>query len=531
MLSKIKKLISDKALLSLIFILLINLSFMGYFCHKKITTFVDEGFSYGHANGTDLYIPYISDDQLCRLNPPLFHDQFTVQQEERFTYGRIKDNLEAHPPLFYYIFHTINSFFPDHFTKWTGLSLNLFIFLLTQIALYLLSRRFLSPFKSLLPVIFYGFSVAAICTVAFIRSYMLFTLLTTLLFLFSDKIMTDIKTDDKNAYKNILYFCLTLFFGCLTHYYFLITAFILCAGICLMLLCRKHYKKLGIFALTSLVSVGLCPLLFPFIKNHLFLNSRGIGNSVIPTLRDNFLNHIFNSAAFNQFINRDFLADYFKETPNFLLYGTIFAFICALYTWLKYRKLNPNIVLITVTYILSVYAVLAVTPLDIRFSGVSKRYFFHLTPILALLFILSLDMLTKWLKKNGILQFILIIPLLVCSLQKPDFQVYLETAQTKKGYYMEQLKTRTLCIKMSEPHQDWRMLEPGLYSLSAKNFIIFKDFSDTCFQDLLKDEQQREHLALMVENTGINEESCPALKNYKLYFGGWSVCAYLPDKE
>lgn len=530
MLSKIKKLISDKALLSLIFILLINLSFMGYFCQKKQTFFVDEGFSYIQSNGTSTSIPYIEDDELCRLNPPIFKDQLTVQPARKFTYKRITEILEVHPPLFYFIFHTINSFFPNHFTKWTGLTLNLIIFLLTQLALYQLAKQFLSPIKSLLPVIFYGFSVAAICTVVFIRNYMLLTLLTTLLSLYAVKIIRNINTDDKTYLRNLSYFCLSLFFGFLTHYYFLLTAFIFCAGICLTMLIHKLYKRLGIFISSTLATIALAFIIFPCTKSHLLLNSRGLHNSVYPTIKDSLFNHMFNLTTFNQFINNDFFAGYFSKDCHLFIWLITLILICVMYELIRDLKAKAVILLPTITFILSVLAISTVLPFDIFFSGVAKRYFFHLAPLFALLFVLCLDSLTQFVKKNEILQLVLIVVMLTATLQKPDFQVYFKTENTPENHYVTQIREKTLFIKISEPHQDWHMLETALYAFSAKNFIIFRNYTDSCFQNMLKNKTSQKQSALLIENTGIKEDTCPVLKDYNLRFWDWSVCAYLPKE-
>lgn len=526
MFSKVKTLFTDKALLSLILVLFINLGFMGYFCHKKIITFVDEGFSYGQSNGISPTMPNITENELCRLSPPIFHNQLTVQPEERFTYKRIKKNILTHPPLFYYILHTVSSFFPNTFSKWLGLIPNLLYFLLTQIALYLLSRRFLSPIKSLLPVIFYGFSVAAICTVVFIRNYMLLTLLTTVLLLSAGKIIDD---NDEKSHKNLLYFCLTLFLGFLTHYYFLITAFILCAGICFIFLLRKLYKKLKIFAASSLASVGLCLISFSCIKHHLFSGSRGLENSILITLKENIFNHQFRLSIWDKFIRKDFFGSLLPH--HFTITVTIIALIFLIYGLVKHKKFNHTITLLTVTLFTSVFIISVVIPLDIRFSGTAKRYFFNLAPLFALLFVLCLDRLTKHIKKREIWQTGLILLLLIGSLHTPDFQLYHKTKKSNEGQYIKKLKDKTLWIKISEPHENWKMVTPTLYSFGAEDFIIIKDFSDDCFQNMLKNENAKKHSALMVENTGKTQETCPVLKDFKLHFWTWETCAYLPEKQ
>ena len=78
-----------------------------------------------------------------------------------FNYKNVYYNqtLDCHPPLFYYAIHTICSFFPASFSKWYGFSLNIIIFILVQILLFILSKKiFDSDKNALLTCFIYGFS-------------------------------------------------------------------------------------------------------------------------------------------------------------------------------------------------------------------------------------------------------------------------------------------------------------------------------------------------------------------------------------
>ena len=506
-------------------VLAVNICFLSYFCMKKTLLFVDDGLSYAVSNGSDKHMPRIKEDDICVYNPAVFHNQFTVQSDEIFQYGQITKNLEDHPPLYYFIFHAINSFFIDTFSKWTGLIFNLICFLLTQMALYALSRKFVSVQKSFLTIIFYGFSVAAVSTVVYIRSYMLLTFLTTIQCLFALKLSEESqKKIDKNFMKNVMWFCIILFCGLLTHFYFLITSFILCAGVCVVLLFRRMFKKMFVFMAGCLIAVGLCPLLFHSWYIQLFEGHRT--SQVSVSIYENIFHHQFDFSVFDAFINTDFLGHLFSDI-SLTLPLTIMAGIYLIWCLVRYHKINPYMVLLAVTLVFSVSIISLIMPLDIKFSGVGKRYFFNLAPLFTLLFILLIDKVTVHFKYDVYVLLILVCSLIIKTYIQPDFSVYL-FQKTPENKYATYLKNKTLWIKYDASISNWKMVEPALYSFWANKFIIFKDFNSDCYQNMLKDNPQLDNIALIVENKEKSMRACKRIPEYNFIWGSWSCCMYIP---
>ena len=138
---------------------------------------VDELWTYAHANSTqdaylspriDSYLKYVKTDLFYRWIPgEAFHDYLTVQPEEAFRYGHIGENLakDVHPPLYYWLLHTVCSFFPDVFSKWQSAGLNLVLWVLTLAALFKLARILLpEPGAALAAVGIYAFSLMGLET-------------------------------------------------------------------------------------------------------------------------------------------------------------------------------------------------------------------------------------------------------------------------------------------------------------------------------------------------------------------------------
>ena len=526
MLAKLKSVIQTKNFW-LAIILLINLSLFAYFGNEKYLLFVDEGFSYGVANGSEVVMPEVSEDELCTYNPAIFRKHFTVQKEEIFNYRKITENLEDHPPLYFFIFHFINSFFLDEFNKWTGLIFNFIIFILAQLALYALSREFISVKKSFLPVIFYGFSPIAVCTALYIRNYMLLTLFLILLCLFAVRLLKALDTDDAQNYRrNLIYFCLALLGGCLTHFYFLITAFIVCAGMDAILLWRKKYKELGIFSISALGTVGLCPLLFRCFYEQLTKGTR-IGQ-VSSTLHHNFGGYQFDIELWSEYIRRDVFGNIFSASCHWCYVAVGLAIIYLLYRLIRRQKINNSIVLLTVSLIVSVVLISAVIPPELTSIYVGNRYFFHLVPLLILLLVLFMDKVFPKFKFFFILQIALILFLLGRSWVRAAFSLYLMTDDSRNAQYAQQLKDKTLWIRWTEGEK-WKKLSPALYSFYAKDFVIFKSFDDECYQNMINDENARQHSALMIENLGRDDAICETVAGFKLIYSEWASCDYLPE--
>ena len=64
----------------------------------------------GGYEGSDITHKWISGDVMKKY--------ITVQKDQRFSYDSVYHNqiLDHHPPLYYFILHTICSFFPDKFS-------------------------------------------------------------------------------------------------------------------------------------------------------------------------------------------------------------------------------------------------------------------------------------------------------------------------------------------------------------------------------------------------------------------------------
>lgn len=235
----------------------------GYFAQKK-DFHVDEIFSFGHSNsrqgafllsGIDSF--FIDTTGVFYNNivtSKKFHNYITVQDNETFTYFPILENLSigVNPPFFYILLHTICSFFPDTFSKWLGLPINIISLIISLLFVYKISQKiFADKNVSYLSVIFFGFCLATLSMAVYIRSYMLQMCLSLWLFWEHIQLLEKNKFDGKIFTKIFLAAVL----GYLTHYYLLINAFFLSAVTCFIFLKNKNFKLLWQYALLMVASV------------------------------------------------------------------------------------------------------------------------------------------------------------------------------------------------------------------------------------------------------------------------------------
>ena len=271
--------------LALIIILLVgNVIYWGT---QKEGFHLDEMLSYEQVGNTDYPKPqYDRPGEPCMdtwHGREYYEDYLVVSPDEAFDiiafYWSASRN-GSHPPLYLVLFGLfISAVSQNHFTKWSGLALNIVFFVLSLIIVYDISKRLLKKEKlALLTVFLSGVSVGMVSISMFIRPYMLLTLF---IVAFSDihvrLLEQDRQSKSSSKERVSLYIALALVFigGALSHYYFLIFAFFLCLVYWLSLLLAKERRSLIRYTLiiTGSFCVYLC-MWNNFLRDF-FLEKRG----------------------------------------------------------------------------------------------------------------------------------------------------------------------------------------------------------------------------------------------------------------
>ncbi len=252
--------------------IIIHLFITGIFCFQKENYFIDEFMTYSLANSKCL--PQIVQEESKYTDYGPYQEYLTVDQNNRFNYKNVwlQQKLDVHPPIYYTLIHTVCSFFPEQFSKWYGLSVNLFCLILIDIILFNLLKKIFhdSTFIPYVILAGYGTSIIFMNMMVFIRMYALLTLFViSLIYLF----YTYYNLEKPKKYWILQY--LIVLGGTLTQYYFLIFLFWISLFIGIDLIKQKKYRE-GVLFVVDLGLSGLSAIIiFPAMLEHIFMGYRG----------------------------------------------------------------------------------------------------------------------------------------------------------------------------------------------------------------------------------------------------------------
>lgn len=276
-------------------LLLLQLAVLLYYGGRKAGFHEDELYTYYSSNKTaGLFV----NDRQWTQGEELRND-FVVLEGEGFRYDVVwqMQSWDVHPPLYYFLFHTICSLFPGVFSKWLGIAVNLIAYagsyILLAYSVYTAvrcgglaeqgaacgaergaeeGREKKAVILSFLTCLFWGFSGAVISGVMFIRMYQLLTFF--VLLCLSLHLQAVFKQDFRIR-SFLLPLALTVFLGFLTQYYYIIFHFFLGAGFCFYLLRKKKIRELLSYAAACAIGLLAALIYYPPALSHIFRGYRG----------------------------------------------------------------------------------------------------------------------------------------------------------------------------------------------------------------------------------------------------------------
>ncbi|NLG03187.1 MAG: DUF2029 domain-containing protein, partial [Clostridia bacterium] len=261
--------------LVLLCILVLQVGFAIFWGTQKVGFHVDEIYSYGLSNG---HIQPFLCDQEDYYNQwhdaDYINDYLTVSTDEQFSYGNVYYNQtqDVHPPLFYFLLHTVCSFFPGRFSKWFCICINLACFCVSIYLTCSFSRRlFRNSWFSIVPAVCYGFSLGAMNSIIYLRMYMLLTMLCLLFLRLSQKY----RRQHRFKHFNVVGLFAVTFLGMLTHYYFMIFVFFAFLCYLLFLGLQKRVREALIYSITVLAGILASVAAYPAMLTHVFGGYRG----------------------------------------------------------------------------------------------------------------------------------------------------------------------------------------------------------------------------------------------------------------
>ena len=256
---------------------LLGLLLAVYFGSCKRGFYIDEDYTYTLANGNQLGI---SIDNGSWQGTEGVMDQLASDESENFRLSQVyaATSNNVHPPLYYYLIHLSSSFYTGRFSKWTGLIVNILLWIPCLVLAGLISAELSGGKKKLAFAAFlvYCISPAILSGLMLIRMYVPLHLFTML---YAYIILRDMHRDRLSVKGFLLPIFITGFLGFMTQYYFVIIMFFFTLFYFLFMVYDgwkdRAFKRPAAFAVTALLSLVATYFYWPVSIYHIFKGYRG----------------------------------------------------------------------------------------------------------------------------------------------------------------------------------------------------------------------------------------------------------------
>lgn len=273
------KRIKRKYLVLFLMIWAVQMAAAFYFCIQKQGFHEDEYYTYYSTARTNGF--YVENGQWMERDT--YRNEFVVLPGQGFRYGLVKQvqSWDVHPPLYYWVFHTVASLAPGVFSKWIGLSVNLALWGINIILLAYLAYRVSGrdARMTLLVTVFYGLSPAAMSGVVFIRMYEMlttFVLLCAILHVRATEHMLTGKWAKLPMLRCLAPMAAVTYLGFLTQYYYFIFLFYLAAAFGVWMLWRERKIRNCLrYGVSQGIAFLLAYLTYPSCLGQMFRGQRG----------------------------------------------------------------------------------------------------------------------------------------------------------------------------------------------------------------------------------------------------------------
>ncbi len=243
----------------------------------------DELLNYNLANSPELLL---EDSVKAKMSDgtPLkaedFNSYLAVGNDHRFDYGMVYQNQivdGVHPPFYYWLVHTVCSFFPGAFNKWLGFIVNLVMMAAALVLLFRVGKRVTdNNLYALIAVGGYALSIACITTTIYLRMYATLTF-----FVLAFLAVTLRIYDRRNQVRifDLILLLVTVTLGVLTQYYFVVFAGLIGFVFLIFSIKDKNIKTLIKYIITALIGAGIALAVYPNMIMQVLGSDRGVGST------------------------------------------------------------------------------------------------------------------------------------------------------------------------------------------------------------------------------------------------------------
>lgn len=241
---------------------------------------MDEGYSYGSANYNKLEI--LDDENFNnRWHPAEYYKAYLVSDwYERWDFAPVYNNQrdDVHPPLFHLFLRLMMELTPGEFTFWTGIGLNIVVFAVNAVFLYLVVERLLIKEKNRVMkagvlTLAASITIAAVSTVIYIRMYAMLAMWVTITAYLHLRLIEEKKVEP----KLLIAIGVVAVLGVLTQYYYLFFLVPLFVTVVVRYGRARDWKKLRAYVIALVSAAVVSLVIWPWSIKHLFFGYRGQG--------------------------------------------------------------------------------------------------------------------------------------------------------------------------------------------------------------------------------------------------------------
>lgn len=435
------------------------------FCLAKRTFHSDESLTFALTNVDGGWVTYDTYGWFERD----FWSGYAVSTP--FNYSNVYNNQvwDVHPPLYYYLLHTIMSLFPGRLSIWFGLFINIsFYFLDTLIIGYIIIKYTKKDMLAALTIVLFGLNNVLVYGLTFIRMYIMSSFFALLFLLFGLRVLNN----EGNKWINYLFIFLTTIAGGLTHYQFYMVVISVCLCVGIYLLIKKRWIDFGLLAISTISALLLN--VFKFFRGTLTHFSGGSSDRA--------------SSAFDSLLDLSIDVDKAKTLISSTFGGSIVFVLLAIllvlniYRLIKSRKKEFALpIVILLVYFSSLYLVLKTS------ENAYSRYLIPIESIAMLGLTMSLYVNLKDIMFNQYIACGLIVIITLCNMSLPN---------------IDDLKTKT-SWDFAREHQD-------ALAYIVKTDLLGDFNINTLFMDL------RWYMATAISSVD-KELECDTDREYVLY--------------
>lgn len=226
------------------------------------------------------------------LSAHILRENYVVEEYDRFNYAGVYHHQrhDVHPPLYYFLVHTISSFFVGQYSIFFTLAINFVVLLITDILLVkLFQELYGEKGYALVPLVLLSSLDVMLFLFTWARMYMLLFMFCFWYLLIHWKLIKNRECWKKSFLVQMV---LCIFLGTMTHYYFYVYA------ACLTLLAmfffiyeKRKYAVLN-YIYAGVVGIMASWIVFPWVVAHIFGNAQGKHTDITPWSMEKIRNYV-----------------------------------------------------------------------------------------------------------------------------------------------------------------------------------------------------------------------------------------------